>query len=1121
MSKGGDGMATVGRLAIVLTASATDFERTMGRAARAVKSTEKEFNQSARRMQDIGRKWSLGLTAPIVAGITAVSKAAITWEDTFADVRTTVQGTEAQIQKLDKALRKMTERIPLSHKQLSEIAGIAGRFGIHVDNVAEFTDTMAKFGAVARVELETAAMGIAQIDNIMGTGQKAFERYGSAILRLGHSLPTTEQKIVDFALQTAGAGRIAGLTAAQVLAIAGSFSAFGVRAQVGGTAVSKVLAKLSEAVATGNQDMRLFAAVAGMSAQEFATAWRDDAGEAFVRFVEGLGKSGDQAFAILRNLGLSDQRLVRAFISVAQAEGFLRDKMALGAKAWEENIYLAERAEKRYKTVANRFKMLGSRIKNVAIIFGESLLPMINAVVDRAEKVSDGLGRMAEGFAKLPGPVQKTTINALLLLAAIGPLMFFLGLVNRTIAGVIGVTATLISFAGNAVFAFESWKLGAATLGESLAYLAGGKIKLVILAISALVVASIWLLANWEKVKAGAMRVWGAISGTVLYAASLIVRGVGMIVTALSWLLPGLRNSAQAVMGWADSLKSAAQSAWGGVGASGGGLEKVAESAEDLAETGKAAADSQQDLADGIAKAGKAAKRNLQSFDEVHLLEDSMASDTPDFDFGFDFEDFAMPTMADAFGGITDTLANAAETAAIAWESGTSRIGGAWQSLKTWAYDTFPSLEKVVGKFGELATWVHDNWDKVKPVLEGVAGVLLLAGAAWLALNSPVAAFLALVGLVALAATWVIDNWETVGPWFEGLWNGIKDVAGSAWSNIVQTATTIWNGLKAFWDQWGGQITDIFRQLSKAASEIWSGIVETAQYLWGLLQAFWQKWGSEIVATVETLWGAVVSVISGAIETVISIWNTMVGIAVFIWDRLKAFWSVWGETITAMFGGLWRGLSIIVETAINLIKDIILFVLAVIRGDWDAAWGYICDAANTVWEFLVKSWQNLRQTASDIWKGIVNVIIKAVNWMIRGLNKLKISIPDWVKYVPGLSKLAGQTWGIKISEIPLLRAGTNYVPRDTLAYLHQGEAVVPKQFNPAVHGVDSDEIAGAVYRAIIDGMRVSQASGPQPSGDREFVFRIDSTTLARAILPAIIKEGQRQGLDLVVRPQGV
>lgn len=1106
-------MATVGRLAIVLTASATDFERTMGRAARAVKSTEKEFNQSARRMQDIGRKWSLGLTAPIVAGITAVSKAAITWEDTFADVRTTVQGTEAQIQKLDKALRKMTERIPLTHKQLSEIAGIAGRFGIHADNIAGFTDTMAKFGAVARVELETAAMGIAQIDNIMGTGQKAFDRYGSAILRLGHALPTTEQNIVDFALQTAGAGRIAGLTAAQVLAIAGSFSAFGVRAQVGGTAVSKVLAKLSEAVATGNQDMRLFAAVAGMSAQEFATAWRDDAGEVFVRFVEGLGKSGDQAFAILRNLGLSDQRLVRAFISVAQAEGFLRDKMALGAKAWEENIYLAERAEKRYKTVANRFKMLGSRIKNVAIIFGESLLPMINAVVDRAEKVSDGLGRMAEGFAKLPGPVQKTTINVLLLLAAMGPLMFFLGLVNRTIAGAIGVTATLISFAGNAVFAFESWKLGAATLGESLAYLAGGKIKLVILAISALVVASIWLLANWEKVKAGAMRVWGAISGTVLYAASLIVRGVGMIVAALSWLLPGLRNSAQAVMGWADSLKSAAQSAWGGVGASGGGLEKVAESAEDLAETGKAAADSQQDLADGIAKAGKAAKRNLQSFDEIHLLEDSMASDTPDFDFGFDFEEFAMPTMADAFGGITDTLANAAETAAIAWESATSRIGGAWQSLKAWANDTFPWLKPVVERVNEAVQWIKDNWPAIKPIVEGITTAVMLLGIAWLVVTYPIS----LIGIaVVTLATLIAANWEKIKIWTIEKWSAISDWLADKWDWLANKGTTAWDWVKK-------ELLPLWETIKNAAKQVWDAIKDTLIGLWHTIRDAALRIWLEIGETLIFLWDVVKN-------NLIQTWDFISAVAQDVWGFLARFWDNWGNLILTIFGTTWDQIKLTVETAINLVKDTILFVLAIIRGDWEAAWDALKDFVTTTWDFISSTlsniWDGMKNAAKDAWDGVVKVVKGAINGIIGFINKL---IGAWNSLgfsFPGVEimgkKIAAFTVKVpQIPPIPLLATGTNYIPKDMLAVLHEGEAVVPKAFNPAVHGVDSDEIAGAVYRAIIDGMRVSQASGPQPSGDREFVFRIDSTTLARAILPAIIKEGQRQGLDLVVRPQGV
>ncbi|MGI5927942.1 MAG: hypothetical protein ACOX8A_12340, partial [Thermacetogeniaceae bacterium] len=65
----------------------------------------------------------------------------------------------------------------------------------------------------------------------------------------------------------------------------------------------------------------------------------------------------------------------------------------------------------------------------------------------------------------------------------------------------------------------------------------------------------------------------------------------------------------------------------------------------------------------------------------------------------------------------------------------------------------------------------------------------------------------------------------------------------------------------------------------------------------------------------------------------------------------------------------------------------------------------------------------------------------------------------------------------------------------------------------------ADTVAQAVYRAIMDAARISQASAG--GGDREIVLKIDNTTLARMQLPAIIREGQRQGLDLVVRPQGV
>lgn len=45
--------------------------------------------------------------------------------------------------------------------------------------------------------------------------------------------------------------------------------------------------------------------------------------------------------------------------------------------------------------------------------------------------------------------------------------------------------------------------------------------------------------------------------------------------------------------------------------------------------------------------------------------------------------------------------------------------------------------------------------------------------------------------------------------------------------------------------------------------------------------------------------------------------------------------------------------------------------------------------------------------------------------------------------------------------VPQFEVGTNYVPRDMLAMVHQGEAIVPKAYNPAA-GVGGGEVAGEI-----------------------------------------------------------
>ncbi len=70
-----------------------------------------------------------------------------------------------------------------------------------------------------------------------------------------------------------------------------------------------------------------------------------------------------------------------------------------------------------------------------------------------------------------------------------------------------------------------------------------------------------------------------------------------------------------------------------------------------------------------------------------------------------------------------------------------------------------------------------------------------------------------------------------------------------------------------------------------------------------------------------------------------------------------------------------------------------------------------------------------------------------VNGCIRGINKLTEGLRglgNSVLKIIGVSFSFGE---LSTITLPRLNTGTNYVPRDMIAQLHEGEAVVPKKFN--------------------------------------------------------------------------
>lgn len=328
--------------------------------------------------------------------------AAIQWEDAFAGVRKTVDATETQFAQINDELRAMATRIPVSVTELARIGEVAGQLGVDAENITEFTEVVAKLGVTTTLTTEEAANNLARIANIMQVPLDQVSRMGSSLVHLGNNFATTEREINDFALRIAGAGKIAGLATEDVFAIGAAMSSVGVQAEAGGTAVQKVLIGINTAVVQSSEELAVFANTAGMTADEFTAAWEQDAANAFAAFVAGLGTQGDDAINTLEELGLQDQRLIRSFLSLANAGTILEETLIASSEASKKNNAITEEAEKRFATTASQVQIFKNNLDELGIRLGTIFLPKLNETL---ETLTDWI----EGWMNVGKNIRETT----------------------------------------------------------------------------------------------------------------------------------------------------------------------------------------------------------------------------------------------------------------------------------------------------------------------------------------------------------------------------------------------------------------------------------------------------------------------------------------------------------------------------------------------------------------------------------------------------------------------------------------------------------------------------------------------------------------------------------------
>lgn len=265
-------------------------------------------------LYDVARTWTLVSAAALGASAAAVMVGA-SYESALSQVQRTSQTTGAEFQQLSDDLIQISQDMPVAFSDVAGIASLAGQLGVASESVASFSETVARFAATTDVTTQAAATGIGRLAQLTQTSATKYENLASAIYQTGITSVATESQILSTATQIATAGNLAGFTNTQIVALASSFASLGIAPERARGSIQRIFGLMDSSVGESGEKLDKLASTAGMTAAEFANAWKSEPQVAFSAFVQGLGamgKAGADTNAILKDMGIGAVRDIQA-----------------------------------------------------------------------------------------------------------------------------------------------------------------------------------------------------------------------------------------------------------------------------------------------------------------------------------------------------------------------------------------------------------------------------------------------------------------------------------------------------------------------------------------------------------------------------------------------------------------------------------------------------------------------------------------------------------------------------------------------------------------------------------------------------------------------------------------
>lgn len=357
------------RLATQINAAATAQARLLALQTRAAQN----------RQQIAGIYGQLLEAGALGFGLSRAIRPAVEFESAMADVAKVTNLSSEELDVFSGKIQQLSRDIPLTQKELAEIAAAGGRLGIDQIELPDFVGIISRLSTAFNILPEAAGESFAQLRDIFELPLSGVAELGDAINFLGNNLAAKEADIVDVIRRVGGVSKQFGLSAEQTAAFGASLLALGKSPEVAATGINALLVKLQAAEAQGSKFQDALDDL-GLSSRELAADIAADPQQALLDFLFTLRELDTQARTVtLVNLFGQEYAddislLVGSLGKYQQALGLVADRQAFLGSAELE-------AQKRIETTAAQLTLLGNGAREAAINFGTALLPALKSIV--------------------------------------------------------------------------------------------------------------------------------------------------------------------------------------------------------------------------------------------------------------------------------------------------------------------------------------------------------------------------------------------------------------------------------------------------------------------------------------------------------------------------------------------------------------------------------------------------------------------------------------------------------------------------------------------------------------------------------------------------------------------